>query len=298
MFRSRTLDPLFRQAVSAIDSGDVTTLERLLAEHPRLVRERLKAPGAWLRDSVGGALKRFFRQPYLLWFIAEDPVRNGKLPGNIGQVTRVIIQAAEREGVETLPEQLTYALRLVAWSGVAAECGVQIELIDILVDAGASPDGIAENALVNGHIAAAERLIERGASLTLSTALCLGRWRDARRLAEAASAEDKKDALVLAALNGNAEALSTLIDVGVDPDMPSTNIYSHATPLHHAVCSGSLDAVKVLVEAGADLRTRDRAERATPLGWAEYYQGEHQSDERGQRFGAIVAYLREKESPA
>lgn len=296
MFNSRTLDPLFHDAVTAIDTGDVTTLERLLAEHPRLVRERLKAPGAWLRDTVGGALKRFFRQPYLLWFVAEDPVRNGKLPSNIGQVTRVIIQAAQREGVETLPAQLDYALRLVAWSGVAPACGVQLELIDILVDAGASPDGIPENALVNGNIAAAERLVERGASLTLATALCLRRWPDARRIAETASGKHKKDALVLAALNGNAEALRVLIDVGVDLNAPSTDIYSHATPLHHAVCSGALDAVKVLVEAGADLRTRDKAEGATPLGWAEYYAREHQGDERGQRYGEIAAYLREREA--
>jgi hypothetical protein len=34
-------DPLFRQAVSAIDAGDVIALERLLTAHPRLVRERL-----------------------------------------------------------------------------------------------------------------------------------------------------------------------------------------------------------------------------------------------------------------
>jgi len=298
MFNSPTLDPLFHQAVSAIDSGDVTTLERLLAEHPRLVRERLKAPGAWLRDRVGSALKRFFRQPYLLWFVAEDPVRNGKLPSNIGQITRVIIQAAQRERVGTLPEQLDYALRLVAWSGVAPECGVQVELIDVLVDAGASPDGIPDSALVNGNVAAAERLVERGASLTLATALCLGRWDDARRLAQTASGKEKKDALVLAALNGNAQALRALIDVGVDLNVPSTDIYSHATPLHHAVCSGSLDAVKVLVDAGADLRSRDKAERATPLGWAEYFRGEHQNDERGQRYGEIAAYLREKESPA
>jgi peptide-methionine (S)-S-oxide reductase len=46
------------------------------------VRDRLESPGAWLRDKVGGALDGFFRQPYLLWFVAEDPVRNGKLPGN------------------------------------------------------------------------------------------------------------------------------------------------------------------------------------------------------------------------
>jgi hypothetical protein len=35
------LDELFRQAVAAIDAGDAVTLERLLAEHPRLVRDRL-----------------------------------------------------------------------------------------------------------------------------------------------------------------------------------------------------------------------------------------------------------------
>src|ERR671937_29091 len=90
------LDSLFREAVSAIDAGDVAALERLLAAYPRLVRDRLDSPGAWLRDQVGGAMDGFFRQPYLLWFVAEDPVRTGKLPGNIAQVTRAIIQAAKR----------------------------------------------------------------------------------------------------------------------------------------------------------------------------------------------------------
>lgn len=52
---SDLLDPLVHQAVAAIDAGDVAALERLLAEHPRLLRERLDAPGAWLRDQVGGA---------------------------------------------------------------------------------------------------------------------------------------------------------------------------------------------------------------------------------------------------
>src|SRR5688572_962262 len=105
------LDSLFQEAVSAIDAGDVTTLERLLAANPRLVRDRLHAPGAWLRDKVGGALDGFFQQPYLLWFVAEDPVLHGRLPNNIAQVARTIIQAARRERVDTLQEQLDYALR-------------------------------------------------------------------------------------------------------------------------------------------------------------------------------------------
>ena len=89
MDNAEILDSLFCQAVSAIDGGDVAGLARLLAEHSRLVRDRLDSPGAWLRDKVGGALDGFFRQPYLLWFVAEDPVPNGKLPRNIAQLACV-----------------------------------------------------------------------------------------------------------------------------------------------------------------------------------------------------------------
>lgn len=296
MNKNERLDSLFSAAVSAIDAGDVTELERLLTAHPALVRERLHSPGAWLRDKVGGALNGFFRQPYLLWFVAEDPVRNGKLPRNIAQVTRTIIHVAEREGVGSLSEQLDYALRLVAWSWIARECGVQIELIDVLIDAGASPDGNSDNALVNGNFAAAEHLVKRGARLTLATALCLGRWDDVKRLAQTTSARDKQFGFILAALNGKAEALRLVIDLGVDLNGVSPDLYSHATALHHAVCSGSLEAVKVLVEAGADMDKRDTIHDGTPLGWAEYGQGEHAGDERGKQFAAIAAYLREKES--
>src|SRR5438034_701438 len=81
------------------------------------------------------------------------------------------------------------------------------------IDAG---DVNPENALVNGHFAAAEHLVARGATLTLATALCLGRWDDVRRLAPTTSAKDKQFALILTALNGKADALRSLIDLGVD----------------------------------------------------------------------------------
>ncbi len=57
MHNPNILDPLFREAVSAIDAGDVTTLERLPTMHLKLVRDHLDSLSAWLRDKVGDALE-------------------------------------------------------------------------------------------------------------------------------------------------------------------------------------------------------------------------------------------------
>lgn len=294
MTAGEALDPLFRAAVAAIDAGDIAALERLLASHPRLVCDRLDAPGPWLSDRAGKALQGFFRRPYLMWFVAEDPVRNGRLPANIADVLRAIIAAATREAPRSLQEQLDYTLRLVAWSGVARACGVQIALIDVLVDAGASPQGTAGDALVNGHLAAAARLVERGDPLTLATAVCLGRTDDLPLVLRSATRDDRRNALVLAALNGLAEGLATLIGLGVSANARSTDIYSHATALHHAVASGSLDAVRVLVEAGAETDARDSVHDGTPLDWAEHYVGEHDTEARAGDYAAIAALLRDR----
>lgn len=287
-----TLDTLFRKAVSALDAGDAATLERLVTAHPILVRERLDAAGAWLRDKVGGALEGFFRQPYLLWFVAEDPVRNDTLPKNIAGMARILIRAAVREGVDNLQEQLDYALQLVSLSWVARNCGVQLELIDTLVDAGASPHGNPDHALVNANFAAAAHLVARGAKLTLAAAVCLERWEEAALLAKTASAREKQFGFILAALNGKAEALRRMLALGVDLNGPSADLYAHATALHHAVGSGSLEAVQVLVEAGAGLGIRDSAWGATPLEWAEYYLREAKPGSAGKQHREIAAYLR------
>ena len=289
---SGSLDARFREAVAAIDAGNIERLEQLITATPALVRERLSSPGTWLRDNVGAALDGFFQRPYLLWFVAEDPVRNGKLPGNVAAVARAIIDAARRANVSNLQEQLDYALTLVSWSWIAREHGAQLDLIDVLVDAGAALDGNQNNALVNGNFAAAEHLVKRGASMTLEVALCLGRWSDVDRLLPITSAREKQFAFVLSALHGKTDALRRLIAAGVDLNAPSPGLYSHGTPLHHAVSSGSLDAAKLLVEAGADLDAKDHAWGGTPLGWAEYYLTEAKGDQSDKQYAQIAAYLR------
>jgi Ankyrin repeats (3 copies) len=208
-------------------------------------------------------------------------------------VAQTIIDAARRERVATLQEQLDYALLLVSWSWIARQCGVQLGLLDVLVDAGASPDPGPNNALVNRNTAAAEHLVRRGARLTLATAVCLGRWDAAAELFEAANNQQQRLAFV-AALNGKAAALQWMIAKRVDVNAPSSDLYAHGTPLHHAVSSGSLDAVKVLVEAGASVATPDTAWKGTPLGWAEHYVDENRDrgDRQGMQYEEIAAYLR------
>jgi hypothetical protein len=284
---SKALDDLFQSAVAAIDAGDVRSLESLLLAHPGLPCQRLESPGAWLRDQVGGALEGFFQSPYLLWFVAEDPVRNNTLPANIVSVTRTILEAARRTCPDRLQEPLDYALRLVAWSWIARQCGVQIGLLDVLLDAGASPAGTPHDALINGNVAAAQHLVERGAPMTLAAALCLGRWEDVDRLAGSTTPPEKQFALTLTSLRGRPDALRRLIDMGVDVNAVSPDLYAHATPLHHAVSSASLEAVKVLAEAGAQLTARDTVYNGTPLEWAEHSRGT-------EAYDTIAAYLRER----
>jgi ankyrin repeat protein len=287
-----TFDASFREAVAAIDAGDVPKLGGLLTAEPKLVRERLESPGDWLKAQIGDALEGFFQRPYLLWFIAEDPVRNGSLPANIADIARTIISEVKRAAADTLQEQLDYALHLVCWSWIAPQCGVQIDLIDVLLDAGASPVGAPDNAMVNGNRAAAEHLLARGAPLSLTVAVALGRWEEVLNLLQSASRRDRQTALVQAALHGNVEGLKAMLQADVDVSKASPALYAHATPLHHAVWSGSLDAVKVLVDAGADLAAKDTEYEATPLGWAEYAEETQTDPVKAVRYSAIAHYLR------
>jgi peptide-methionine (S)-S-oxide reductase len=203
--------------------------------------------------------------------VAENPVRHGTLPRNIADVARTIIDAARRERVSDLPRQIDYALGLVASGRVPRESGVQRDLIDALLDAGADPDGALLPALAHRETGAVERLLERGATLTLPAAVGTRRSAEVTRLGITASRDERQVAFAAAALYGQAGDLEVLIDLGVELNAYSPpTFHPHATALHHAVDSGSLDAVKVLVREGAELGVRDRHYDATPLGWAEH----------------------------
>jgi peptide-methionine (S)-S-oxide reductase len=244
----------FHEAVAAIDAGDVEALRRLLAANPELVHERLEEPA-----------EGYFARPYLLWHIAENPVRNDRLPRNIADVTRTIIEAGAPR------DQLDYTLELVASGRVPREAGVQLELIDLLTSCGADPDTAMPSCLGHKEIAAATRLLERGAKVTLLVAVCFDRKEQAKALLKTASSHDKQVALLAAAFYGHADLARMLLDAGADVNQfGPKGFHAHSTPLHQAVYAGSLDTVKALVAAGARLDVADRVYGSTPLGWAEY----------------------------
>src|SRR5207248_3036576 len=74
----RIEDPTFRRAVDLLDAGNVQDLRKHLKQHPDVVKQRVILEGG-----------NYFRNPTLLEFAAENPIRHGKLPANIVDVVKV-----------------------------------------------------------------------------------------------------------------------------------------------------------------------------------------------------------------
>jgi peptide-methionine (S)-S-oxide reductase len=104
-------------------------------------------------------------------------------------------------------------------------------------------------------------------------------------------------ALTMAAFYGKPGMITYLLGIGANPNgYPENNagFHSHATPLHQAVASGSLETVKLLAEAGAKLNATDKIYNGTPLEWAMHMEADESADDRKQKFREIAGYLKER----
>lgn len=242
-------DAEFAHAVELIDDGDVAGLKAQLAAHPRLATARVGFEGV-----------NYFRDPPLLAFVAENPVRNDALPPNIVEVAAAILDAGGVGASE--------ALGLVASGRVARECGVQGALIALLSARGGDADAAMAGALAHGEFAAVEALLEAGARFTLAVAAATGDARLAGLLAGAGEGE-RHFALALAVQHGRVEAARALLDAGESASRYNpVGIHSHSTPLHQAAWNGDLAMVRLLVERGARRDLKDALWQGTPLDWA------------------------------
>jgi ankyrin repeat protein len=264
----------FERAVDAIIDGDIATLRALLKDDPRLVRAR--------STRVNNADPPQHRST-LLHYLAANGVEGyrQRSPKNAADIAKLILST----GAD--PNALSWAyggtcttMALLVSSTPPAQAGVQVALVETLIDFGASvtPTGEGdwtspiETALVFGKHDAAQALVRRGAPVqSLAAAAGLGRIEDVTRMLPSAAAQDRHRALALAAQNGQADAVKALLDAGEDPNRfnpPGT--HSHTPPIHQAIASGHLDVVKLLVDRGARLDIKDTIHHGTPLGWAKY----------------------------
>ncbi len=266
--QERIEDPIFRHAVDLIDAGDVAGLRAYLKQHPKLVHQHVVFEGG-----------NYFRNPALLEFIAENPVRHNRMSSNIIEITRTILDAGPSKAA------IDETLMLVSTGSVARECRMQVPLIDLLCDYGANADAALRAAVLHGELDAAKALIDRGAKVDLPVAAALGRTEEARRLLASASHEERHLALSIASDYGHIEIVRLLLDAGENPNRYNpVGGHSHTTPLHQAAGAGHEDVVRLLVERGAKLDLRDVLWRGTPADWARH---------AGRT--AIEAYLRAQE---
>jgi hypothetical protein len=265
----RIEDPTFRHAVDLLDAGDGTALTARMKQHPRLLRQRVLFEGV-----------NYFRNPSLLAFAAENPIRHGKLPPNIVQTAKVILDA----GVEQAA--LDETLMLVATGRVPRECGVQLPLIDLLCDYGADPVGALHPATAHGEFEAVTVLIQRGAPIDLPVAAALGTANEFHRLFPTAGETDRHLALALASQFGQVEIVRALLDAGQDPNRYNpSGAHVHSTPLHQAAWGGHIEVVGLLVERGANPDLKDVLWQGTPADWAHH---------EGRTY--IEAYLRAEQA--
>ena len=275
----------FERASEAVITGDVDTLRSMLSANPELVGAR--STRVTCHDpAVHGAT--------LVHYLGANGIEGYRQqsPSNAVEVARLLLAAgAEADALAGMYGGQCATLSMLVSSSPPKDAGVQVPLVQVLIDHGANPNGAGEGAwrnplmtaLVFGFLDAAKALEERGADAnTIELAAGLGNLGDVTGMIRRTKRGSRNRALVLAVINGQVDVVNLLLAVGEDPNRFNPDgFHSHCTPLHQASVAGNLAMVKLLVEHGARTDVRDELWHGTPLGWAEHGGHEH-----------VVAYLR------
>ncbi len=167
------------------------------------------------------------------------------------------------------------------WFGVLlAVLAVRLGAADVVVKS-PEPSPLAD-AVEHGHVQGVQALLKEKVDVNASqpdgaTAL---HWAAYKSDAESAAALIRAGAnvnarnkygvtpLALAADQGNTAVLDLLLKAGANPNDPINFVNSGETPVMHAARSAKIDAVKLLVRAGADVNAKENWNGQTALMWA------------------------------
>lgn len=264
----------FEHALEALVSGDEAGLRARLRADPELVRAR---------SSRVTPFDPPVHRATLLHYVAANGVEGARqrTPANAVALARLLLASgAEVDALAELYGGRCTTLSLLVSSAPPAAAGLELALVELLLDAGADPEGRGTGrwlaplmtALAFGHRAAAELLVRRGARAdTLPAAAGLGHADCAARLLPRAAPEERHRALALAAQHGHAAIVRALLDAGEDPGrFNPPGLHAHSTPLHQAALAGHAETARLLVARGARLDLRDRVHDGTPGDWARH----------------------------
>ena len=132
---------------------------------------------------------------------------------------------ADPNALCTLYGSLCTTMALLVSSSPPASAGVQVPVLNLLIDHGAwvAPRGEGNwtspliTALVFGFKDAAPTLVDRGAPIdTLAAAAGLGRIEDVTQMLPSATPDDRHRALALASQLGHSDIVTLLLDAGED----------------------------------------------------------------------------------
>ncbi len=228
----------YEAAADALVAGDLAALRALVEADRGLVR----------------ATSNRRHRSTLLHYVAANGVEDfrQRTPDNIVAITRFLLTS----GAEVDAPNQDYAgggtaLGLVATSMHPYEAGVQLELMEVLADAGASLEGLPgawrpmDAAVANGCPDAAAWLADRGARVHIIAAAALGHIERVAELAPHASAAELEEAFILGCGYGHTRVGELLLDRGVEIAAGSGRALRLATEYGH---QGTVD---MLLRRGA-----------------------------------------------
>lgn len=237
-----TEDPLALAAVSAVHTGDLSTLRRLLTEHPGLATARLG-------DDDPQGMSRT-----LLHVVTDWP---GHYPQGAATVAALVAAGADVNARFRGPHEETP----LHWAASSDD----VEVLDALLDAGADIEASGavigggsplRDATAFGQWKAAHRLVERGAQTTSFDAAALGLMDHLERHLDTdppPDAEQLADVLWSACHGGQQRAAEYLLERGAALNrLPG---WERLTPLDAAERSNAGDLARWLRERGAKRAT-------------------------------------------
>jgi ankyrin repeat protein len=255
----------FEAAADAIINGDIAALEQLLREDPNLIRAHSTRE----------------HQATLLHYVAANGVEDfrQKTPKNAVEVAELLLKAGAAVDAPNGTYGSGTALGLVATSVHPWLAGVQNGLLEMLLDHGASVDGIPGGwnpliaALHNDRPEAAAFLAAHGARLDFEGAAGVGRldvvksfFNEEQVRNRTASGSDRmslrdpqlqdqlQPGFIWACEYGRKDVVEFLLDKGVDLRAGEN---TGQTALHLAAHRGQLEIIKLLIDRGAPLEAKN-----------------------------------------